>query len=193
MGRCRFLRLIITFSLVLCISCASDEEKVRNYLSSGDHYFAQEEYRSAEIEFKNAIQIDPNLAEAHLKLGETYLKLGNAREAFSEFTAAAKLDPDNMDTQLKLATFFFLGKQDDQAREKVALILSADPQSIEALLLRAGLEERKEDWEAAIGTYEQVLQADSNRVGAYMGLARVQLHLGRREASEASPSSRPLL
>ena len=113
MGFCRFVPFMIVISLVFCLSCASDEEKIQTYLNSGDSYFAQEEYRSAEIEFKNAIQIDPNLVEAHLKLGETYLKLGNARGAFSEFSTAAKIAPDNLDTQLKLATFLFLGKQMD--------------------------------------------------------------------------------
>ena len=73
MGRWRYLPLIIILSSGFLLSCASDEEKIQNYLNSGDKYFAQEEYRSAEIEFKNAIQIDPNLVEAHLKLGETYL------------------------------------------------------------------------------------------------------------------------
>ena len=186
MVRRPFMPLIIILSIGLCLSCASDEEKIQKYLTSGDQYFSQEEYRSAEIEFKNAIQIDPNLVEAHLKLGETYLKLGNAREAFREFNAAAQIDPNNMDTQLKLATFLFLGKQDDLAREKVALILAANPQNPEALLLRGGLEERGQQYKEAAGTYQEVLRIDANRIGAYLGLARVQLHLDQPDAAEAT-------
>ena len=185
MRRFRWLLLMVVFSLVFCLACASDEEKIQRYLTSGDNYFAQEEYRSAEIEFKNAIQINPNLVEAHLKLGETYLKLGNARGAFIEFSTAAKIAPDNLDTQLKLATFLFLGQQLAPAREKVDLVLAAEPENVEALLLRAGLDEREERFDEALATYEKVRRIDNQRVGAYLGAARVQLRAGRPEAAEA--------
>jgi tetratricopeptide (TPR) repeat protein len=44
-----------------------------------ENYFEKGEYKSAELEFRNAIQIDPEFVDAYERLGETYLKLGDPR------------------------------------------------------------------------------------------------------------------
>jgi Tfp pilus assembly protein PilF len=77
--------------------CSSDEEKKASHFEKGKSYFEKGEYKSAELEFRNAIQIDPEFVDAYERLGETYLKLGDPRGAFREYSMVAKLDPDNID------------------------------------------------------------------------------------------------
>ena len=103
--------LIILFSLAVFFSCSSDEEKKADYLKSGMAYFEKEDYKSAEIEFKNAVQIDPQCLEAYINLAKTCLRTGNARGAFKAYSRASQIDPKNIDVQLKLATFMVLGKK----------------------------------------------------------------------------------
>ena len=96
--------------------CSSDEEKKTSHFEKGEIYLQKGEYKSAELEFRNAIQIDPEFVDAYERLGETYLKLGDPRGAFREYTRVAKLDPENINAALKLATFYLLGKQTDESR-----------------------------------------------------------------------------
>jgi Tfp pilus assembly protein PilF len=118
--------------------CSSDEEKKASHLEKGKTYFENGEYKSAELEFRNAIQIDPEFVDAYERLGETYLKLGDPRGAFREYSMVAKLDPENIDASLKLATFYMLGKKTAESREKVEAVLAKEPNNIEALFLMAG-------------------------------------------------------
>lgn len=45
--------------------------------------------------FREAVQLDPNNAEAHLNLGKSQLTLGHANEAIAELREALRLDPAN--------------------------------------------------------------------------------------------------
>ncbi|HDL07758.1 MAG TPA: tetratricopeptide repeat protein, partial [Desulfobacteraceae bacterium] len=141
MFRFKVIPLIFVFGIIMTSGCMSNEEKKISYLESGNTYFDKEEYKSAELEFRNAIQIDPNFIDAYQRLGETYLKLGKPRESFKAFDTVIKLDPDNTDAQLKLATFYLLGKKIKKSREKVDAVLKKEPDNIEALFLLAGIQE----------------------------------------------------
>ena len=103
--------------------CASDEDKKAEYLKSGRAYLDKGDYRAAEIEFKNAVQIDPEDAEAYIGLGTTYLKLGNAAMAYRAYSSAANLEPENLDIQARLGTFLLLADQLDAAAGKAAFVL----------------------------------------------------------------------
>ena len=60
---------------LIATGCSSDEEKKTSHFEKGKTYFEKGEYKSAELEFRNAIQIDPEFVDAYERLGETYLKL----------------------------------------------------------------------------------------------------------------------
>jgi Tfp pilus assembly protein PilF len=66
---------------VMLSACTSDPNKKKlGYLSSGEKYFKAGNYPAAEIEFRNAIALDPKFEQAHYQLAETYLKLSNLRQ-----------------------------------------------------------------------------------------------------------------
>ena len=54
-----FILFIIVFSVILP-GCSTDEEKKQKHFEKGTAYFNNNEFKNAEIEFKNAVQIDPN-------------------------------------------------------------------------------------------------------------------------------------
>ena len=51
--------ITILFMSIVVSGCASDEEKKQSHLEKGQAYFDKGEYKSAELELKNAVQIDP--------------------------------------------------------------------------------------------------------------------------------------
>ena len=125
MKKLHYLGLVAVLMFTIVWGCSSDEEKKLAHVEKGNAYFEKGEYKSAELEFKNAVQIDPEYVAAHVKLGETYLKLGNSQAAFRTYARVVQLDENNTDAQLKMATFYLLGKQTDKSREVLDKILSA--------------------------------------------------------------------
>ena len=110
MRRSKWMVVIILMTVLALGGCSSKEEKLQSHLTKGKEYFDKGEFKSAKIELKNAIQIDPKFTKAYALLAETSLKLGEAQEAFRAYSAVAELDPANTDAQLKLATFFMLAR-----------------------------------------------------------------------------------
>ena len=86
------LGLPVVLMLLIIWGCSSDEEKKLSHFEKGNAYFEEGSYKSAELEFKNAVQIDPEYVAAHVKLGETYLKLGNSQGAFRTYSRVVQLD-----------------------------------------------------------------------------------------------------
>ena len=69
-----FLCLVVG---LIFTGCASDEEKKLIHFEKGKAFFEEGDFKSARLELKNAIQIDPQFVSAHPKLAEVNLKLGN--------------------------------------------------------------------------------------------------------------------
>jgi len=169
---------------LLVIGCSSKEEKKVGYFERGKAYFEKGEYKNAELELRNAIQIDPNFADAYTTLGETYLKLGNAKKAYQAYSDVAKLDPENTAAHLKLATFLVLGKKFPAAKEKLDIVLSKEPENIEALLMLASALAQEDNRSESAETFQKVIDLDPQKTSAYLGLARLQSMDGKYEEAE---------
>ena len=184
-------RLKVIFSVFLIISvlvsgCSSDEEKKASHFEKGLAYFEKGEYKSARLEFKNAVQIDAKYVNAYQKLGETNLKLGDAQKAYRAYSIVAELEPANIEAQLKLATFLMLAKKHEDAGKKVALVLNREPDNIDALLLRGGLYSLENNLLEAESIFSKVLKIDSSQIPAYIGLSRVLAARGKLEEAETT-------
>jgi Tfp pilus assembly protein PilF len=73
----KFFFILVAFCFTL--GCQSKQEKKEAFFHSADKYYAQKEYKKAEIELKNAIKIDPQYVQANYLLAETMVKLGNLK------------------------------------------------------------------------------------------------------------------
>ena len=93
--------------------CEGDPQakKVR-YTQKGLAYMAEKKYTAAVLEFKNAVQLGANDAQAHYQLGLAHLHvtaehrergaLTDLRAAFRALNRSVQLDAKNIDAQLKL-------------------------------------------------------------------------------------------
>src|SRR4051794_36414037 len=90
---------------VLLASCSRDPSvRKQKYFLSGKGYFDQGDFRSAAIQFTNAVQIDPQFAEAHYQLARAYLNQKQWTPAFLELSRAVELQPDNYAAHADMAT-----------------------------------------------------------------------------------------
>jgi tetratricopeptide (TPR) repeat protein len=78
-----------------------------------------------EVLLKRAIQLDPNLARAHVLLAETYAQRNDYEDAVPEFEAAVRLAQDMSEAHYQLALAYkHIGRPEQAAREMEVFHLS---------------------------------------------------------------------
>src|ERR1700746_2192644 len=84
--------LLIAASLLT--ACSRDPEvRKRKFLDRGSAYFEKGKYREANIEFENAIQVDPKFADAHYRLAQSLMKQTDWSHAYRELKPPVESDP----------------------------------------------------------------------------------------------------
>ena len=69
---------------------AQDPSQARSFLEKGKLLYRDDQDSEAAEAFKQAISLDPTLAEAHFRLGLTYEALNKSEEAASEYKSAVE-------------------------------------------------------------------------------------------------------
>lgn len=70
---------------------------------------------------KNALDLDPKLAEGHLQLGNLYSDQNKYREAVPEYLRALELNPDLADAHYRLAQAYVRTGQKESAQEQLGV------------------------------------------------------------------------
>lgn len=131
------------------------------------------------IELKNAIQKNPDNAQARLLLGQIYLKLGQGNEAEKEFEWAEKLGINSESVKLQLGKAWLLMGQHKRVLEEINPSIATSQKNKAAILQMQGdamLGQRK--LEEGCQLYKDSLAADSGHAPAYWGLANCSLSNG---------------
>ena len=82
---------------------------------------------------EKAVQVDPNIAKAHVDLGIVYTDRGRQEDAVKEFRAAIKLSPNDQDPHWRLARLYQAMGKTEEAKaefEKTKTIHQAQQESI---------------------------------------------------------------
>ena len=91
MTRTKYILLFI--ATLMCVG-VSAQKSYREHLRSGNKLYADSLYDKAEVEYRKAVEIDPNGSEALYNLGNALLRQEKAQEAMDQFTMAAKRATD---------------------------------------------------------------------------------------------------
>jgi serine/threonine protein kinase/Tfp pilus assembly protein PilF len=106
---------------------ALDDTLAEAHAVLGDSYAAQWDWSAAEREFKRALELNPNYANAH-KLYWLYLSsLGRHEEALVEIKNAIRLDPLNLKYNDNLGQEYATGRRYDLALEQFKKVIEMDP------------------------------------------------------------------
>ena len=152
------LLVCIAFLLAAITACGSQEEKKMKFFEKGKTLYEQGDYVKAQLEFKNALQIDPKFADGYFWLGMIKQHEGNWKPAYGSFAKAAELDPDHLAAQLQLGRLLLLSRNTDKALEKAELILAKEPENVDALILKATGLLTKNDNTGAIALMEGLVK-----------------------------------
>src|SRR5437868_4846586 len=113
---------------MLLAGCSSDPNvKKQRYFDSGTRYFQKQQFREAAIQFQNAIQTDPQFAEAHYQLALCYLKVAAYTPAYQELLRTLQLRPGDMKASIDLGRLYLGGRRFPDAKDQAAAVLAKEP------------------------------------------------------------------
>jgi tetratricopeptide (TPR) repeat protein len=179
-----FVLALLVLGMLLS-SCASMEEKRDKFMADGKASYEKGDYVTARLHFKNALQLDPKLAEGYLWLGKTELRLKNPRGAFGSLSKAVELNPDLLEAQIILGNLYLLGKRTDEAEAKVKLVLEKEPNDTGALMLSAGVALAKEQPQEAQEILKKIIGLDPHKVEAFLMQSAIEVRQKKLDAAAA--------
>ena len=160
--------------LAALVAGCADTETPEAQLSSAKQSLAKNDKNTAVIQLKNALQENPDLAEARFLLGKTLLDTGDVESAEKELRKALELQyPAEQVVPLLARSLILLGRYKDVTSD-LAKVQIPDPQGQAELLTAVGQAylalgngaEARNAFGAALG-------AQSNYIPAHVGLARL--------------------
>jgi tetratricopeptide (TPR) repeat protein len=158
-----FIRYSIVGLFVLSISgCSGSKEEAANrYLNNGVELFEEGELSKAKVELRNALQIDPKLANAYYYLALISEKNQNWKSLFKNLSKVEQLDANHVQAKIKLGYLMLLAKQADTALEKADFILALDKDNAEAYAIKASAYLQKELYDVAMEYIDKATEQDS--------------------------------
>lgn len=191
--QCRTFKYAALLSLLLAgvialAGCANPEKAKAEHLSKGDAFLADGRFQEAAIEFRNAIQIDENLAAAHWGLARAYEGLQRGQEAFEELRKTVQLDPNNLDARIKLGTIYVAASKGKpeliaEAEKLAAEVLVKDANHIEGHILMGTIHFARNERDKGLAELNRAVELDPKRIESYLSLAR--FYIVTNEAAKA--------
>ena len=192
MGNAKGLRMQCAVAAVCVLAamltgCSRDPNvRKQKYLESGQRYFDKGQYREAEIQFENAIQVDARFVDAHYKLALSAMKLQQWPIAYQELSKTIEIQPDQYAAHLDMANLLILGRQFNDAKGHLDLLAEKQPNNPDVYIARANYYAATNNTTAALADMQKALQLDPNRSESYLNLAMLQMHGQQWDAAEAS-------
>jgi cellulose synthase operon protein C len=148
----------VILALLVGAGCTRDPKKLsERYVASGDRYAAKNDFVSASIQYRNAVQALPQSSDAHYKLGGAYLRLQNWPQAYRELSQALHIDPKNIGATLQLSSLELAANRADDASALLEAALQNDPGNADVHLLMAEVHVQRGNFESAL---KEILKAE---------------------------------
>lgn len=185
----RSLLCLLLAALIGLSGCTNAEKAKAQHVKQGDEYLKQSKFQEASLEFRNAIQIDANLAAAHWGLAQAYEGLQRFPEMIEELRKTLDLDKTNLDARIKLGNYYLAASNGrpeivSEAERLAKETLERDPNNIEGHILMAGVLFAQKDKDKAFAELDHAIQLDPNRVESYLSMARFYIVNNERDKAE---------
>jgi tetratricopeptide (TPR) repeat protein len=155
------------------VSTAADAEEakrqVQSLIEKGKELYKNDQDEQAVGAFKQAINQDPNNAEAHLRLGMSYAALDKKTESEDEYKKAIELFKKRIQSDSKDGdAFFYLGEahsflhQDEDAARSYRQATKLKPDDEEAFYQLGMAETRLAHYPEAAAAFNKALELDPN-------------------------------
>ncbi|NNL86121.1 MAG: tetratricopeptide repeat protein, partial [Myxococcales bacterium] len=184
----RFFRSVAAVAVcsVFALACQDDVAKLGEHKERGQGYLEAESFAEAVIEYKSALQIDPNDAAAHYGLAKAYLGQKQPRKAYWELQETVRLDDANIEAKIEYAQFLLFGKEDELGRavELADEILESEPDRWQADVLKGRALQALRRPDEALASYQAATEKAPEEGGPLLLLANFYRERGDRDSAE---------
>ena len=101
---------VLALGVIGLTSCGNDP---KTYIDRGNRFFDARKYDDAELQYRKALQKNPNSGEAWYRLALVELKRNHTSEAYGELQRAADLMPGNIPAAFRLGQLALAGYNTD--------------------------------------------------------------------------------
>lgn len=179
-------RVALAALTLVAAGCSKDPNVAKQeHFESGERYAAEGKYGEAIIEYRNAVQLDPQFGRARYRLADAYSQTGDLQAAFGEYVRAADL-LDEPEVQLRAGNFLLLAGRHEDAKARAERVLAGEPQNAAAHVLRANSLAGLKDFPGAVDQMEKAIESDPGRGLSYASLGTFELLRGNRADAEAA-------
>ncbi len=179
----------VCIALLAITACTT----TRGYVEKGNFLDAQGKYEEAAINYRKAIQKDPNYGDAYYRLGLLAIQTRNAPEAYNSLYRASQLLPNNVEVKEKFAGFCFDDYLKDprrpqklyqQIQQAASDLVSQNPNSFEGLRLMGSLAHEDRKPQDAIAYFRRALAVRPWNAPVTTVLVQTLLEEGRYPEAE---------
>jgi len=140
--------------------------------------FRQQDFKTAEACFKNAVKLDPKFSEAYTALGNWYVAQNDIKDADTAFKTAADLSPPRSGKALQYAQFKIATKDPDAGKRLLQDIVKQAPDYLPAWIILAQLEATKKNYADGLALLGNVLSRDPGNLEGLVLKGRMELGQG---------------
>ncbi len=182
--------IVVSTAVLLLGACGRD---AGHYLARGNEFYEAKNFADASLQYRKAIQKDPNLGEAYYRLGRSELEQRKAEEALQALTRATQLAPDLLEAKTHLANLalaIYAGSP--QSREaaygivaaQADALLTKDPKSVDGLRLRGQLAMLDHNPGAAVEYLRQANEIQPGQRDTVLSYVQALIQAGKVEEGE---------
>jgi tetratricopeptide (TPR) repeat protein len=171
--------------LAVLPACRSSA-RAKEHVQQGNQLFEQKRLTEAESEYKEAIQIDPDLSDAYYRLGILQAQQEHPSAAMKSFSQAVDLDFQNLDARLRLGMLLVSSTQYADARKQAEAVLSSDSKNAGAHRLLGQIALQQTQYVAAESELKQAINLAPHDPQPYEDLGLAQLLDSENGAAEKS-------
>ncbi|MBZ5647041.1 MAG: tetratricopeptide repeat protein [Acidobacteriia bacterium] len=146
----------------------------QKHFAKGQTYYDGGKYSEALIEFGNAVQIDPEFAEAHYYLARCFLRTGQYPLAVRELGRTLEIQPRNWKAHIDTGNLMLAAGELSGARDNAEVVLDNVPDDVDARVLLAKVHAARGDTDRAMTEMQKAVLIDPNRADSYIDLALIE-------------------
>ncbi|MEJ0005155.1 MAG: tetratricopeptide repeat protein [Steroidobacteraceae bacterium] len=154
------LLAVTTATALLIGGCGGARSRLATHMTRGQEYFQNGNFAKANVEFRNAMQIDPKDPQPRIMAAETAEKLGQLQSAYSLLQSVLDEHADNDVARTELGRLLIGARDPKRTLEAIKPGLLRHPDDAPMLALRAAAKSLLDDIAAARDDADHALRVD---------------------------------
>jgi protein O-GlcNAc transferase len=183
--------LMVALVTILVSNPAETSEDARNaeeYIQTGNRFYemGKPKFNEASIEYWKAIDLNPDMAEAHFKLASIYYERVWDYQALGELDKVERIDPNYPGLYSLLGKIYNRMSEPDKALEAFQRALALHPEDSDAHYYVGTIYQQQGMEKEAIDSYEKAVEAYDGEAAmkAYLQLGRIYKNKDREKAKD---------